>query len=91
MAKSTLAVVLLLILSGCMYGKNLTPAQLDSIARLAEIQNVSGCAVGILEGSSPMVAGGGKVATCWGLQEKMTVNEINQLTDGYVINLQRNP
>lgn len=80
-----------LILNGCMYGKNLTPEQLDSIARLAEIQNVSGCAVGVIDAGSPMVAGGGKVATCWGLKEKLTVNEINQLTDGYVINLQRNP
>jgi len=88
MAKVSILIALFLTISGCYAGKNLSVEQLQAIGELSKIQKVSGCALGVVEGSSPMVGGGGKIVICWGTAEPLTVNEINQLTEGYVITLQ---
>ena len=88
MFKYLVSISMLFILSGCTAGKNLSVEQLQAIGELSKIQNVSGCTLGVLEGSSPMVGGGGKIVICWGTEKPLTVNEINQLTEGYVITLQ---
>jgi len=80
-----LILTVLLVLPGCYTGKNLTPDQLDAIGRLAQIQNVSGCAIGGIEGASPMVAGEGRIAVCWGTAQPLTVDEVVQLQQGISI------